>query len=235
MPIVKFCNRTYNPMYSDTSIQLCSLYYYKAVDNDFIRDPDEGVTSRSLNPPTPAVVTGDEIGRLTGLSIGGSGTIRLAGRAVRTTIPIPNAYVFCTSELDDPTEEHAAALGYDSWYVVQNANRFASILADQIKQQITPNVNVIFLHGRVSYQDEKGVDYSGLPDFVRSHRIVEVAHYFLKRRASRHVPGKDYADEREYRFVFLPVALGNRPMPLTKDRIYVRSESLSETIAANAV
>ena len=73
MSIVKFCSRTYNPVHSDTAIQLCSLYYYKTVDNDFILDPDEGETSRTFHPQTPTVVTGDEIGRMTGASIRGSG------------------------------------------------------------------------------------------------------------------------------------------------------------------
>ena len=235
MPIVKFCSRTSNPMYSETTIQLCSLYYYKTVDNDFIRDSDEGLTSRTFHPPTPTVVTGNEIGRMTGLSIGGSGTIRLDGKAVRTTNPIPNAYVFCTSQLDSPTREHADALGYDSWYIVQHVDRFATHLAHELEQQLTPNTEVKVYHGPVSYQDEKGVDYSALPDFVRSHKSIEVAHYFLKRRTSRQHVEKVYADEQEYRFVFLPVDVANRPVPLAKDRIYVSSESVSDTIAANAV
>ena len=50
MKIVKYCNKVHNPLVSQTTIQVCSVYHYKAVDNDFIRDPEEGEMSRSPPP-----------------------------------------------------------------------------------------------------------------------------------------------------------------------------------------
>src|SRR6266542_1897190 len=122
--IVKFCKKIHNPFESETEIQLCTLSYYKSTDNDFIRDVDEGRISRTYHPSKPTAYTGDEIGKIFGSSISGAGTIRFAGRAVKTTNPIPNAYLFCTSQLHHPTLDHAASLGYDSFYAVKDPKQF---------------------------------------------------------------------------------------------------------------
>ena len=235
MRIVKFCDRSHNPLWSDTRIQLCSLYYYRSIDNEFLCDIDEGMTSRTLHPPTPVVVTGDELGRLTGLSIGGNGTIKISGRAVRTTNPIPNAYVFCTSSADNPTSADASLLGYDACYVIKDPAQFSGLMADELHKQITPQGKILSFHGPVSYQDEKGLDYSTLPEFVRSHGDVDVTHYFLKRRTSLQNSRRCYADEREYRFVFIPVDNGTRPLPLNLEKVYLASTRFLEKALLDAV
>ena len=223
MPIVKFCNRSHNPFISETRIQLCSLYYYKSTDNDFTRDAEEGLISRTLHPPTPVVLTGNDIGRMTGLSISGTGTIRLAGRAVRTTNPIPNAYVFCTSSLDKPTPEHAASFGYDSWYVIRDANLLCEAMAQEVKRQIAPESVISAFHGKVLYLEEKEVVHSAPSDFFLSHSHIDRRFYLLKRTL--------YAKQQEYRFVFLPVGKGGRPTPLTKELIYLESSCFRDIIA----
>jgi len=228
--IIKFCSRLHNPFLSETTIQLCTLYHYKSTDKDFIRDVDEGVVSRTFHPPTPAVFTGNDIGKMTGLSISGSGTIRFAGRAVKTTNPIPNAYVFCTSRLVQPTPEHAASLGYNSWYEIEDANQLCDTMAYEIRRQVAPGLDILAFHGEVSYQEDKEVAYSALSDFFRSHRVIEPRLYLLKREASRQNPLKLYAKEQEYRFVFLPVEKDRRPIPLNKDRIYLESSCIMEFI-----
>ena len=235
MLIVKFCSRSHNPLLSETRIQLCTLYYYKSTDNDFIRDVDEGLISRTFHPPTPAVFTGNDIGGMTGLSISGTGTIRLAGRAVKTTNPIPNAYVFCTSRLDEPTPEHAASFGYDSWYVIKDASLLCDAMAQEIRRQVAPESDILAFHGEVSYQEEKEVVYSALSDFFRSHSVIDPRFYLLKRQTSQQNDLKLYAKEQEYRFVFLPVGKGGRPMPLANDRIYLESRCIVDIIAKGAV
>ena len=235
MLIVKFCSRSHNPLLSETKIQLCTVYYYKSTDNDFIRDVDEGLISRTFHPPTPVVFTGNDIGRMTGLSISGTGTIRVAGRAVKTTNPIANAYVFCTSRLDEPTPEHAASFGYDSWYVIKDASLLCDAMAQEVRRQVAPESDILAFHGEVSYQEEKAVVYSALSDFFRSHSIIHPRFYLLKRETSRQNDLRLYAKEQEYRFVFLPVGKGGRPMPLTKERIYLESSCILDIIAKGAV
>lgn len=223
MAIVKFCSRSHNPFLTETKIQLCSLYYYKSADNDFIRDAEEGMISRTLHPPTPVVLTGDDVGRMTGLSISGTGTIRVAGRAVKTTNPIPNAYVFCTSRLDKPAPEHAASFGYDSWYVIRDANLLCEAMAQEIKRQVAPESTISRFHGKVLYLEEKEIVHLTPSDFFVSHSRIERRFYLLKRQL--------YAKEQEYRFVFLPVGKNGRPMQLTKERIYLESSCIRDIIA----
>ncbi len=235
MLIVKFCSRLHNPLVSETSIQLCTLHYYKSTDNGFIRDVDEGVMSRTFHPPTPAVFTGNDIARMTGHPISGTGTIRFAGRAVKTTNPVPNAYVFCTSRLDEPTSEHADLFGYNSWYVIKNACLLCDAMAHEIRRQVAPGSAILAFHGEVSYQEDKEVVYSALSDFFQSHHVIDPRFYLLKRQTSREDDLKLYAKEQEYRFVFLPVGKDMRPIPLTKDRIYLESNCILDIIEKGAV
>src|SRR2546422_11204465 len=100
MKIDKYCNKVHNPLVSQTTIQVCSVYHYKAVDNDFIRDPEEGEMSRSYNPATPTFYSGDDIGAMTGFSIAGNGGIRFEGRVCGSngTTFKANATVSCDRE-----------------------------------------------------------------------------------------------------------------------------------------
>ena len=191
--------------------------------------------SRTFHPPTPAVFTGNDIGRMTGLSISGTGTIRLAGRAIKTTNPIPDAYVFCTSRLHEPTPERAAYLGYNSWYVIKDVCQFCDAMAHEVRQQVAPGSDILAFHGEVSYQEDKEIVYSALSDFSRSHRIIDPRLYFLKRQTSRQSEIKLYAKEQEYRFVFLPVGKDRKPIPLTNDRIYLESSCFLDIIERGAV
>ncbi len=233
--IVKFCSRSHNPFLSETTIQLGTLYYYKSTDNNFIRDIDEGMVNRTFHPPTPTVFTGKDIGKMTGLSISGSGTIRFAGRAVKTTNPIPNAYIFCTSRLGQPTLEHATCLGYNSWYVIKETSKLCNAMAYAIRRQVAPGSDILAFHGEVSYQENKEVIYSALSKFFQSHHVIEPWLYLLKREASRQNPIKLFAKEQEYRFVFLPIAKDRTPIPLNKDRIHLESSCIMEIIEEGAI
>ena len=233
--IVKFCDRSHNPFVSETSIQLGTLYYYSSTDNDFIRDRDEGEINRTFHPPRPAVYTGNDIARMTGLPISGTGTIRFAGRAVKTTHPLPNAYVFCTSRLLEPTLEHAALFGYNSWYVIRDASGLCNAVAREVRRQVAPDSDILAFHGEVSYQEVKEVVYSDISDFFRSHHVIDPGAYLLKRQRSRQDGLKVYAREQEYRFVFLPVGEDRRPIPLAKDRICLDASCISQFIEEGAV
>ncbi len=230
MRVVKFCNKSHNPLFSECMIQICTVYYYKSTDNDFIRDVDEGLISRVFHPPTPAVFTGNDVGRMTGLPITGTGIIRVAGRAIRTTRHIPNAYVFCMSHLDAPTLEHAAFFGYDSWYIIKDAGAFCALVAHEIMRQLAAP-DIIAFHGEVSYQENKEVTYSALSDYFRGHHIIDPRFYLMKRERPRENVLKMYALEREYRFVFIPVGKDRRLIPLKKDKIYLESECILSSIA----
>lgn len=233
--IIKFCSRLHNPFLSKTTIQLGTLYYYKSIDKDFIRDIDEGVVSRTFHPKPPVVFTGNEIGRLTGLSISGSGTIRFVGRAVKTTASIPNAYIFCTSQLTKPTPEYATSLGYDSWYVIKDANQLCNAMAYEIRQQVSPELDMSAFHGKVSYQENKEIVYSALSDFSLSHHIVEPQMYLLERQTSRQNPLKLYSVEQEYRFVFPLLGKDRKLISLPKKVIYLDSSVIMEFIEERAV
>ncbi|NQU20888.1 MAG: hypothetical protein HQ567_06360 [Candidatus Nealsonbacteria bacterium] len=230
MKVVKFCSRSHNPVISRTKVQVCSVYYYRSTDNDFIRDIEEGEISRAYHPPSPAAYSGNEIGRMMGQSISGSGTIRFQGKAVRTTHDIPNAYVFCTSRFDRPTLEQAASLGYDSFYVIRDPELFCDRMAQAIRTEVAISSDVIAFHGEVSYQEDKEVVFSHLPDFFRSHKTIDPHLYLLKRRASRENGLTVYANEYEYRFVFVPVDEHKKPIPLTTDKIYLESSVMKDIV-----
>ena len=230
MKIVKYCNKVHNPLVSQTTIQVCSVYHYKAVDNDFIRDPEEGEMSRSYNPATPTFYSGDDIGAMTGFSIAGNGGIRFEGRAVRTTNPILNAYVFCTSCEDNPTAKRAMSLGYDSFYPIGDPELFSQRLGHEIKQQVPDASDVRILHKRVGYLENKEVELNNLPIFVQSHRRIDFNLYFLKRNTSRDNPSKVYAEDKEYRFVFLPIDGKGQPVPLSEEKLHLDSNGIKPII-----
>ena len=156
--------------------------------------------------------------------------IRFERRAVRTTNPIPNAYLFCTSYLERPALGDAASLGYDSFYVIRDPNLFCERIAREMQRLITGRSEVLAFHGRVSYQDDKEVIFSHLPAFFQSHKIIEPYLYLLKRRTSRENALKVYANDHEYRFVFVPTGESGRPIPLTKERIYFDASVVKDVL-----
>jgi hypothetical protein len=230
MKIVKFCMKAHNPLLTETNLQLGALSYYKSTDNRFIRDADEGVLKRIYHPSQPIRYSGEQIGKILGSSISGSGMVRFEGRAVGTTYPIPNAYLFCTSKLSNPTFAQAQELGYDSFYAIREPNLFCDRIRSALQKQLGYSFQLFAFHGRVSYQVDKEVILTQLHDFVQSHRVIEPYFYLLKRQTSPDTNGKVFANEEEYRFAFIPMDAQHRTVPLPSDRIYIESSTVRDLI-----
>ena len=235
MKIVKFCNKQHNPIVSSTTIQVCTVLSYRATNNTFIRDVDEGRVIRNFQTATPVVCTADEIARMTGWSIGGDGTVLLEGRAVSTDYSLPNAYVFCTSYVDRPTSELASTLGYNSHYIIKDARQFCEAMREAIRSELSDAREVVAFCGRVEYRAEKEIVFDNLQAFAGSHRVIEPWLYILKRMTSREDNSKRYDSESEYRFVFVPVNGENRPIALNKDKLYIGSEAVKNVLSFDLV
>lgn len=220
MATVKFCRHAHNPALGATALKVASLQYYRHVSNDFIRDVDEPVIGRLYSPPTAQTITGDELGRMLGMSIGGNGLISFEGNAVSINVALPNAYIFCTSIRANPTIADAAALDYDSAYVITDVELFAKLAAEQVLSKVTAH-DVVFSHGPVIYRDEKIYAVDDLQQFVNEHRSVGFTPFFLKRRTSSEDPSKVYETEREYRFVFIPVDNRSRSIDLQNHELFL--------------
>lgn len=221
--IVKFCNRTHNPFMAHTRIQLCSALFYKSTENDFIRDIEEGQIGRVFCPIEPVAYSGDEFGKMLGTSVAGKEAIRFSGRALKTTNQLPNAYIFCTSHLEQPTLSDAKSLGYDSFYVIKDPSLLSERIAQEIAKTIVGQARLFAFHGMVSYLDEKEVSYPHLPDFAQSHKILDPSLFLLKRRSSAENASKLYSADREYRFVFIPHDPQGRSIQLPAEKIFIES------------
>lgn len=234
--IVKFCNKSHNPFFGKAKIQLCGLDYYKSTDNDFIRDVDEGRITRTLPPQTsPLNITSDELSALTGISIVGKGARHKFWGEFKTNMTIPNAYVFCTSRISKPTQEIADSLGYNSSYVIKEADQFCEIIKHEIWRQDPKAPNVVGFHGPVKYQDEKEVVYPNSSGFLESLHSIHPRIYLRKRRTSTQNDLKVYENEQEYRFVFLLVGQDEIMMPLTENKIHLDSNCVLSVLENGSI
>ena len=214
MRVVKFCRAIHNPGLSGTGLQVCALSVYRTSDNAFIRDPSEGVIGNVLHPSRPVSYTGDQVGAAFGGGISGNGTIHISGAAIKLVRPIPDAYIFCTSLVDVPLAETARSLGYNSWYVISDVDEFAKQIAHEIANSLGPRMQVAMFHGQVSYHQEKSIRHMTIEGLAASQKSLDPRLYFLKSHSPEDDAAKVFTDEREYRFVFVPVGADGRTAPI---------------------
>lgn len=159
MKLIKYCNSKYHPKNCDT-LQVGTLDYYRNHDNKFISDPSEATIEnlRIHNTSTDKIdFTTEEINWISNrkgiIVLGRNDRIccsifpnnnelldnNQVGLYFNNKINIPNSYIFCCSQVEEPCEKQMRDLGYDSWYEIKYPKVFFGILT----QEILNNANII--------------------------------------------------------------------------------------------
>jgi hypothetical protein len=191
-------------------LQIGTVHLYIDHDQKFIRDFSEGKARYIIQVEKYQEVPGKVFEQFTGAQVQDNVVIR-AGGTVEMNYRIPNNYIFCASEVEKPSIALAESLGYDSFYVINDATAFNNELAAGIQNYISEPSNewklnrfgIHMLDGPVSYSDDKVIKLNVFDpvQIIRSG-------LFIKSTFAPHDRNITFAENKEYRFVWLIDDLG---------------------------
>ena len=249
--IIKFCKSEHNIASGCNTLQLGTFDYYREMDPDFsIADSKEGFI-QYLGPEEPITINAEQLNSITGgvLQVNDKTTagkqtythpggthIEMSGHEIifdngvmRANLDgkldvklfYPNAYLFCTSLVDDGQEPDPTAVSeeYDSYYEIQikTIDEFVKSVTSMLVSQLTLDdlklekalsnfpiaglrqpFRVICIHRAVEYVPEKDIRLNNPDDFT-ANRFNEIYRDSIFKKHDSH------AEHKEYRFAFFLV------------------------------
>lgn len=168
---VKFCESRYNLNNGCQTISIGTLDSYNEDDPDFLKfDNNEGKIEISNFGSEVNISREDSLIIFNG---GFLGEMKVnEGANINVSFSFPNCYIFCLGYNTFPSIENAKKIdeNYDSWYFVEDINRFSikllRLLAQQIKlsdlvlkEDVTleyiKGITIQLIHNPVKYIDKK--------------------------------------------------------------------------------
>ncbi len=218
MYLVKFSNKKYVKLaVSGESIHLGSFDYYRKIENEKLRDEDEGggrVLYKSTRP-----LKADEFNRIfanDGYTLLEGWTIDLGSSGLYSERSPYNCFIFCCSLCDSEAEiyEMTKKFKTDGHYYIKDIWKFADGIAQVLKQiniekaKADPNALTFQLEkikelrfypvlGKVFYSDDskvKTVDEKNIGIF--SPKKIDARDFFQK--------PTNFSEEKEFRFTWWP-------------------------------
>jgi hypothetical protein len=214
--LVKFCKPEHNILDRCYTVRLGTFEYYREMDPSFaIADAAEGRESTNINSMDSAAASPEAVAAVAAIAP----LPHIQIKDIRFNVTFPNCYIWCCSRLAEPiTAAYGARFdnAYTSCYRIKDAARFGEHLSALLMTNITRTafadparaildglsiaemgeITLSVFHRDVLYVDEKlsAIDEGQHSAYVRGIPPV-LRPIFVK-------PTK-YADDREYRFVFL--------------------------------
>jgi hypothetical protein len=214
--LVKFCKPEHNILDRCHTVRVGTFEYYREMDPTFaIADATEGRESTNISSMDTAVASPEAVAAVAAIAP----LPHIQIKDIRFNVEFPNCYIWCCTRLAEPI---TTALGnrfddgYTSFYKIKDAARFGEHLMSLLMTYITRSafadparaildglsigemgeITLNVFHRDVLYADEKlsAIDEGQLSAYVRGIPSA-LRPIFVK-------PTK-YADDREYRFVFL--------------------------------
>ena len=223
----KYCQSIHNLADTCRTIQLGTLEHYaKADSNDApFADPNEGLRIIIGKDISQSVTTLSQLdARLTGNG-------RLTAKLMNFNRNEINCYVFSCS-LED-----GKFTGYDSSYLLPEANVIEHILLELLAAQLTSK-NVVkpdpsgrhiikCEHGKVKYfnRDAFMFDNKSIQKLIAKNKCPPCFSKF------KEYNGKNYEIEKEYRFCFFVFNLEGTQIPVKKEPVILQDTTYLEKIA----
>lgn len=246
--IIKYCESQYNVANTSNTLQLGTFDYYREKDPSFsIADAKEGYI-HYLGPEKPITIDAEQFNSIMGgaLQVSDNTTagkpipthpggthIKLSGHKMifgndgfraeldgdlDVKLFYPNAYLFCTSIIEDGEEPDPKKVSndYNSWYEIKikTIGNFIGYISNLLMAQLTLNdfkldkaldkfplsglkhqFQVICMHQEVKYVDEKEIRLNDPNDFTEN-RFYEIYRESIFKKEQK------YSADKEYRFAF---------------------------------
>jgi hypothetical protein len=209
--IVKFCGLKYHISTTET-VRVGTLNFYKAYDNDFIKDPTEGEYESEVGHSVRTEYSTKSLNKApTDVTFAGPGKlVMLPGAKIVIKHQVENVYVFCASLMDRnpaPDLERSTEVGldgYDSSYEISRPLEFAEAIRAALQMKL--GRAVIGIQGTVTYEDERRETYYTLRDLTSavtsttlsgSHfDVFELQHPLeIVRLGHEEMGGQDFLDD----------------------------------------
>jgi hypothetical protein len=168
---LKFCESRYNLNKGCQTISIGTLDSYNEDDPDFLKfDPNEGKIEVT-NFGSEVTISREDSLIISNGGILGEMKVNEGGN-IKVHFSFPNCYIFCLGYSIYPSIENAKKIdeNYDSWYFIEDINRFSikllKLLAQQIKlsdlvlnEDVTleyiKGITIQLIHNPVKYIDKK--------------------------------------------------------------------------------
>ena len=223
--IIKYCNEEYH-INSTSNIQIGTLNYYRFHTNNLIADPLEGISKKiTLNFTRSMIIPKQTMNYITmGMTnfphfdhpiktSNSSNTI-----VCENGVKFPNIYIFCCALEEKGNMETAESLGYDSFYTIDDAEKFSKIIAKKLKKAATlknheKDYKIKRWHQQIRYNESNEIELTNSVDIM--HMI------FNKIRFSSHDATVDFSLNNEYRFAWMIKDTTNTPIEVADDPLHL--------------
>ncbi len=201
--IVKFC-RAQHHIHRTPLVQLGTLQYYRECENPYIKDSTEGRSSRVVEEDRwqERAHSPQAINAFLGSNIL-AGVGKITARRIASPTEVPNAYVFCTSRVENPSVTMAREfdVAYDAFYEIADTYAFAEAIRLSLEKELAKTFITIL--GDVEYQTEKVATFDSLETATDSHRDVLRRSVFVKPHYSTDHADVSFARNREFRMAWM--------------------------------
>ena len=233
--LVKFCKPEHNILDRCHTIRLGTFEYYRDMDPSFaIADATEGSELVDIDSLDTSTASRESLAALAG-----SGALAAQSfckiENIRLNVIFPNCYIWCCSRLPDPiTAEQGPKFdaAYTSFYKISDERRFGEHLGSLLMTNIT---RTSFAEPALDILDRLSIAEMGELQLVRfQHDVLYVEQKLSTidegnlNAYAREIPPllrplfvkpNKYANDREYRFVFLFQHLRHGPLAVRKDPV----------------
>lgn len=217
----KHCKTEHNISRKCNTIRLGTLYEYREIEDEHLRDEEEGKISITVEFESPRLIPGsllNKINRLDNIHLDLKGNNckftedGIITQGLSLDSEVRDAWIFCISQVDEVIPKETSTNYDSSWeFPILHAGRFALMIREMLCRQIT-NENLIESVGEPFISNpgmrwtmasmHAPVDYGGRVVKISDNTALDDRFIFDLCNSVYFRKPEKFKDEKEYRFVF---------------------------------
>lgn len=201
--MIKYCRSEHADLAVDHGrIRIGTIHGYQRIENRFLKDSTEGTSPYIISAGDKELIltNAESNAALQSPKFQLINDWKLALPAGTRTRLVPssfNTFVYSMSVGDEPNDAVMNKLGYDSYYRILDADKFALRVAECLRASFDIDLEFRYARADCVYVDEKGVviTESNRHQLKPVDRVVNISDIFTKERDR-------YGEEQEHRIVW---------------------------------